>query len=73
MEDIPHIFERFYRSDKARTRAADGSSFGLGLSIANWIVKNHGGMIDVSSKENSGTTFLVYLPLLSAEQPPSAK
>jgi two-component system, OmpR family, sensor kinase len=73
MEDLPHIFERFYRSDKARTRAADGSSFGLGLSIANWIVKNHGGMIDVSSKENNGTTFLVYLPLLIAEQPETAK
>ncbi len=62
-EDIPHIFERFYRSDKARTRTSDGSSFGLGLSIANWIVKNHGGMVEVSSKEGFGTTFTVYLPI----------
>lgn len=63
MQDIPHIFERFYRSDKARTRSTDGSSFGLGLSIAYWIVKNHGGTIDVSSRESVGTTFSINLPV----------
>jgi len=62
--DLPHIFERFYRGDKARTRSADGSSFGLGLSIAFWIVKNHGGAIEVQSNEGAGTTFMVWLPVL---------
>jgi signal transduction histidine kinase len=62
-KDLPHIFERFYRGDKARTRSADGSSFGLGLSIAYWIIKNHNGRIEVKSKEGSGTTFSVWLPL----------
>jgi two-component system OmpR family sensor kinase len=62
-EDLPHIFERFYRGEKARTRSKDGKGFGLGLSIAYWIVRNHGGQIEVSSKEGSGTTFCVWLPL----------
>ena len=62
--DLPHIFERFYRGDKARTRSVDGSSFGLGLSIAYWIIKNHNGRIEVKSKEGSGTTFSVWLPLI---------
>jgi signal transduction histidine kinase len=62
-EDLPHIFERFYRGEKSRTRSRDGKGFGLGLSIAYWIVRNHGGMIEVSSRENAGTTFCVWLPL----------
>lgn len=62
--DLPHIFERFFRSDKARTRSADGSSFGLGLSIAYWIVKNHGGTIEVQSREGVGATFIVFLPVM---------
>jgi len=62
-KDLPHIFERFYRGDKARTRSSDGSSYGLGLSIAYWIIKNHGGRIDVKSKEGVGTIFSVWLPI----------
>jgi two-component system, OmpR family, sensor kinase len=63
-EDLPHIFERFYRAEKSRTRSRDGSKgFGLGLSIAYWIVNNHGGKIDVNSKVGEGTTFCVWLPL----------
>lgn len=62
-EDMPHIFERFYRGEKSRTRSRDGKGFGLGLSIAYWIVRNHGGQIEVSSKEPHGTTFCVWLPL----------
>jgi two-component system OmpR family sensor kinase len=61
--DLPHIFERFYRGEKSRTRRPDGSSFGLGLSIAYWIIKNHGGRIEVDSKIGKGTTFCVWLPL----------
>jgi two-component system OmpR family sensor kinase len=66
-KDLPHIFERFYRGEKSRTRSRDGSSFGLGLSIAYWIVKNHGGRIEVDSKLGKGTTFCVWLPLANSK------
>jgi signal transduction histidine kinase len=62
-EDLPYIFERFYRGEKSRTRSKDGKGYGLGLSIAYWIVRNHGGNIQVTSKEGQGTTFQVWLPL----------
>jgi signal transduction histidine kinase len=65
--DLPHIFERFYRGEKSRTRSRDGKGFGLGLSIAYWIVHNHGGKIDVDSMEGQGTTFCVWLPLAEGE------
>lgn len=61
-EDLPHIFERFYRAEKSRTRREKHSGFGLGLSIAYWIVKNHGGDIQVTSTPGEGTTFTVWLP-----------
>lgn len=61
-EDLPHIFERFYRGEKSRTRGK-GGGFGLGLSIAFWIVRNHNGTLEVESKEGQGTTFNVWLPL----------
>jgi two-component system OmpR family sensor kinase len=66
-EDLPHIFERFYRGEKARTRQRDGKGFGLGLSIAYWIVRNHGGTIEVSSANGERTTFTVWLPLSQGE------
>ncbi len=68
-KDLPHIFERFYRGEKSRTRS-QGSGFGLGLSIAYWIVRNHGGTIDVSSIEGQGTTFCVWLPKEPPKQTP---
>lgn len=66
-EDLPHIFERFYRGEKSRTRSRDGKGFGLGLSIAYWIVRNHGGQIEVASKDPTGTTFCAWLPLAEKE------
>jgi signal transduction histidine kinase len=62
-ENLPHIFDRFYRVDKSRARAQGGS--GLGLSIAKWIAQAHGGAIRVSSHVGEGTTFRVTLPLYS--------
>jgi heavy metal sensor kinase len=64
-EHLPHIFDRFYRVDHGRARAAGGS--GLGLSITRWAVEAHGGRIDVESTPGSGTCFRVRLPLASAE------
>lgn len=61
-EDLPYIFERFYRAEKSRTRSGV-AGFGLGLSIAHWIVEQHGGKIEVSSREGKGTTFAVWIPL----------
>jgi signal transduction histidine kinase len=63
-EDLPHIFERFYRAEKSRPRS-QVSGFGLGLAIAHWIVEHHGGKIEVDSKEGKGTTFAIWLPLLA--------
>jgi len=62
-KDLPHIFERFYRGEKSRTRKDDESSFGLGLSIAYWIIGAHGGRIEVSSKLGEGSNFCVWLPM----------
>ncbi len=62
-EDLPHIFDRFYRVDKARTRGQAGQGgAGLGLAIAKWIAQAHGGNIDVSSEVGEGTTFTIILP-----------
>jgi signal transduction histidine kinase len=64
-EARPHIFERFYRADKARSRGGGGgagSGAGLGLSIASWIAEVHGGRVTLERSDKSGSTFLVTLP-----------
>ncbi len=61
-EDIPFIFERFYRVDKSRSRADAGS--GLGLAICRHIAEAHGGKMEVESQVGMGSTFSVWLPLL---------
>ena len=66
-EDLPHIFDRFYRTEKSRTRSK-ASGFGLGLSIAYWIIANHDGEIDVESIEGEGTTFTISLPLFDSRK-----
>lgn len=59
-EDLPFVFERFYKADKARTRGRAGT--GLGLSIVKNIVQAHGGQISVHSKLGEGTTFSIHIP-----------
>jgi len=60
-DQLDRIFDRFYQIDTARTHTGDG--FGLGLSIARWIVEAHNGQIDVQSRPNEGTTVYIRIPL----------
>ncbi|MGG3913575.1 ATP-binding protein [Rossellomorea vietnamensis] len=60
-EDLPFVFERFYKADKARTRGKSGT--GLGLAIAKNIIESHKGHIQVQSKVDQGTTFTFFLPI----------
>ena len=59
-QDLPHIFDRFYRADTARDRASGGS--GLGLAIARALIEAHSGTVEVHSKLGQGTTFAIALP-----------
>ncbi|MBN1845934.1 MAG: HAMP domain-containing histidine kinase [Sedimentisphaerales bacterium] len=61
-KDLPHLFERFYRTDSSRNHATGGA--GLGLAIAREIAHRHGGTIEINSEPASGTTVRVHLPLL---------
>jgi signal transduction histidine kinase len=64
---LPHVFERFYRADPAHSHEVDGC--GLGLSIAEWIAKAHGGTIQLESGPSKKTTVKVQFPLLALVLP----
>ena len=66
-KDLPHIFERFYRGDSSRT---DSSHSGLGLSMAQWILKVHSGFIDAESTPSKGSVFTFRLPAASEDRSP---
>lgn len=74
--DLPHVFDRFWRADRARSRrGADGkglaerTGFGLGLAISQWIAQAHGGTLTAHSRLGRGSTFTVLLPVAPAEVP----
>ncbi len=69
--DLPHIFDRFWRADSARTRTGERPGAGLGLAICKWIAEAHGGQIGVISRPGRGTTFTVVLPWTPSSSPPS--
>ena len=64
-EDLPHIFDRFYRADESRTKETGGT--GLGLSIAKWIILKHKGTIEVQSKLGIGTKVSILLPTIGKQ------
>jgi heavy metal sensor kinase len=66
-DDLPYIFERFYRADKVRTRSAGGA--GLGLAIGRWIVQQHGGALTAESTPGKGSIFRVQLPFSNGSHP----
>ncbi len=66
-EDLPHVFERFYRADKSRERKQGGN--GLGLAIVKELVEHYGGTIDIESEENHGTSVSISLPIAEAVNP----
>ncbi|AIQ28543.1 MULTISPECIES: cell wall metabolism sensor histidine kinase WalK [unclassified Paenibacillus] len=62
-DEVPHIFDRFYRADESRGIT---EGIGLGLSIAKWIIDEHGGSVEVVTRQGEGTTFVIWMPLLFA-------
>lgn len=70
--DLPYVFERFWRADRARSRSAERSGFGLGLAIAQWIAQAHGGTLTAQSRLHRGSTFTVTLPLAPGAIEPRA-
>ena len=67
--DLPYVFDRFWRADRARSRGSERSGFGLGLAISQWIAQAHGGRITAQSRLGRGSVFTVVLPMLAFLQP----
>jgi signal transduction histidine kinase len=65
--DLPYVFERFWRADRARSRAAERGGSGLGLAISQYIAQAHGGQLTVQSRLGRGSTFTVLIPLAPDE------
>ena len=65
-EELPHIFDRFFRGEEPRSRQISGT--GLGLSIAKEIVELHGGRVTVDSKPGAGSTFTAWLPVADSRE-----
>jgi signal transduction histidine kinase len=68
-EHLPHIFDRFYRVRGMSEEASPEKGLGLGLSFVAWIVRAHGGTVDVRSKPGEGTTFRIVLPVNQSAAP----
>jgi signal transduction histidine kinase len=62
--DLPYVFDRFWRADRARSRGSERSGFGLGLAISQWIAHAHGGRVTAQSRLGRGSVFTVVLPML---------
>ena len=71
--DLPYVFERFWRADRARSRGGERSGFGLGLAISQWIAQAHSGRVSAQSRLGRGSVFTVTLPMLSAEHAAAAE
>jgi two-component system sensor histidine kinase ResE len=69
-EAQPHIFERFYRADKARARSetTNGAGAGLGLAIARWVAEAHAGTLTLRRSDASGSVFVISLPILATDE-----
>ena len=63
-DEVPRIFDRFYRVDPSRGQTA---GTGLGLSIAQWIIDEHQGSIEVMTRKGEGSTFVIWLPIYKAK------
>lgn len=66
--DFPHVFERFWRADRVRSRMSERGGFGLGLAISQWIAQAHGGTLTASSRLGRGSLFTVTLPIANEAQ-----
>jgi two-component system, OmpR family, sensor kinase len=71
--DLPHVFERFWRADRVRTRGGERGGFGLGLPISQYIAQAHGGALSVQSRLGRGSAFTVTLPLGPLTTDPTEK